>query len=408
MLLAALALRLPLWWRLLPHPEGALRPDSPTYLAPAQSLAAGRGFLGVDGQPDAVRTPGYPALLALHRFVSDRAALPTLTQCLLDSGTAVLASELAVALAGPAAWPAGLLYALDPVAAAHAPLLLSEALFGFLLTLSALLSLRGPPAAAGLSYALATLTRPVTMFLWPIWAPALAWARGRRPALVFALCAGVPLALWCGRNLARFGAFEFTSIHGQNLLWEAAAAMGVTEGAPHDETRVALEARALEAGPYKDAFDRSRRMLAVARAELRGRKLALLRLHAVSTVKMLAGPGVDALAEVVWPGRPLPGSGPERRDVMTGSGTRALLSERPILWLPLLWTLALLAAVYALAARGAWRLWKEKREEAVLMLVPVLYLLAVSGGSWGYYRLRLPLMPLLAALAGCAFLRKRP
>lgn len=407
MLLAALALRLPLWWRLLPQPEAALRPDSPTYLAPAQSLSVGSGFLGVDGAPDAVRTPGYPALLAVQRLATDRVALPTLTQCLLDSGTAVLASELAVALAGPAAWPAGLLYALDPVAAAHAPLLLSEALFGFLLTLSALLALRGPPAAAGLSYALATLTRPVTMFLWPAWALALAWARGKRPALLLALCAAAPLAAWCGRNHARFGAFELTSIHGQNLLWEAAAAMSITDGTGHDETRVALEARALEAGPYKDSFDRSRRMLDVARPELRRRPLAVLRLHAASTFKMLAGPGVDALAEVVWPGRPLPGAGPEQRHVMSGSGTRALLAERPILWLPLLWTLALLAAVYGLAARGTWVLWKERRRELALVLVPVLYLLAVSGGSWGYYRLRLPLMPLLAALAGGALLKPK-
>src|SRR2546423_4746171 len=40
-------------------------PDSFTYLAPAKSLLAGSGFLSPLGNPDTIRTPGYPLLLAL-------------------------------------------------------------------------------------------------------------------------------------------------------------------------------------------------------------------------------------------------------------------------------------------------------------------------------------------------------
>ena len=39
-------------------------PDSFTYLAPAKSLLAGSGFLSPLGNPDTIRTPGYPLLLA--------------------------------------------------------------------------------------------------------------------------------------------------------------------------------------------------------------------------------------------------------------------------------------------------------------------------------------------------------
>lgn len=392
----ALAPRLFFWQQQLPDGQAALRPDSPSYLAPADSLAAGRGFLGTDGRLDTVRTPGYPLFLAPYRSVSKSPLPPSLAQCLVDAATAALVSLTATALTGhPSAWLAGFLYALDPVAAAHAPLILSETWFTFLLTSAVwLAALRAPES--GLFVGLAALTRPIALYLWLPWS--LLW--GRRAWLV-ALLAAAPPALWCARNYARFGAFEFSSITGVNVLfWEGAAVKAAAEGLPFEEARRRLvAAEPLEA---EAPFARSKRQKALGTAIMKEHPGAVLKVHAVSVGKMLLAPGLDAVAQASDPRRPLPALRDEV-DKIKGGGTRALLRERPLLWAPFLWTLALLGVSYLAAAVGAWKLGRR----GLPALVPLLYLVAISSGGWAYYRFRVPMMPLIAVLAAGALLRGR-
>ncbi|MEK7382740.1 MAG: hypothetical protein AAB262_05575, partial [Elusimicrobiota bacterium] len=106
--LAAAALRLLLWSRMLHHPEAYMRPDSTDYLRLADSILRG-AFEGATGAPDTLRTPGYPALLALLQLVSGDPRWAALVNIMLDAGTAALIASTAAILApGPWSWTAGL------------------------------------------------------------------------------------------------------------------------------------------------------------------------------------------------------------------------------------------------------------------------------------------------------------
>jgi 4-amino-4-deoxy-L-arabinose transferase-like glycosyltransferase len=415
--LLAFSLRLVFWTRLGSSPESLLRPDSVSYLAPADSMLKEGRFLGVDGVADSQRTPGYPLFLAAHRWFSQNPLVPALTQCLLDAGTAVLTAAAAARMVShPLAWTAGFLYAFDLVAAAHAPLLITESLFSFLLTLCVwrLLRVDGwrQAAAAGAALGVAVLTRPVALYLWLPWTLVLGFFWGRRRwtwAAVFAVAAVLPPGLWCLRNAAIFGAFEFSSMSGMNLYyWEAGATLAAVEGTTFAETCAQLKKRdAIEAPAGEGPFQASRRHRALASKIFADHPAVVLRLHAVAAVKMMAGPGLDLLAEVLWPGRSLPTASVTQAHQLAGSGTRALLKERPVLWVTLAFILALLGATYALAALGARLLWRRSAAAVLVVLVPAAYLLAISNWSFAYYRFRVPMMPLLAVLAAGALLRGR-
>jgi hypothetical protein len=58
---------------------------------------------------------------------------------------------------------------------------------------------------------------------------------------------------------------------------------------------------------------------------------------------------------------------------------------------------------YPLALLGAWKLGRT----GVHLVVPLVYLIVISGGGWAYYRFRVPMMPLLAVLAACGLGKKR-
>jgi 4-amino-4-deoxy-L-arabinose transferase-like glycosyltransferase len=410
---AALAVRGTVLWRLSDHPESLLRADSVSYLAPAHTLAD-NGVFATDAGPELSRTPFYPAFLAAHLRLSDDPRFPAATQIVLDAGTAALVSLTALSLtASPAAGALGLLYALDPVAAVHAPLILSETLFTFLLTLCVLMLLRAGAqpqrpkliAVAGLCLGAATMVRPLSYYLWIPWSLALAWAwkdRFKKLALVFALCAAVLPAGWCCRNLYLSGHYEFSTITGVNaLIWEAA---GVEAAVDKTDLATARQALAAEMerrhpGPFTDKFEESHARTRLALKYLAAHPAALLKFQTVTTAKTLLGSGLDEVAKVLSPGRPMPSEESIIYSV-TGSGTFALMRQRPELWLPLVTTGLILALTYALGALGVWSLWRLKRRyEASVLLVPIAFQLALAGGGWSYYRFRLPMLPLIAVLA---------
>ncbi|OGS00340.1 MAG: hypothetical protein A2V88_06390 [Elusimicrobia bacterium RBG_16_66_12] len=414
---AAFGLRLAFWARLAALPEAAAIADTPTYTAPADSLVREGSFLGVDGKPDPLRTPGYPALLALHRAFTASPRAPGLTQCLLDAGTAALTADAAMLLVPhPLAWTAGLLYALDPMAAAHAPLLASEPLFVFLLVACAWMLLRAAgwrsAALAGALLGASALTRPVAVYLWVPWSLGLLAFWGPRRwawALAFALSAALPVGLWCARNAAVFGSFEISSMSGMNLYyWEGGAVLAAVEGKPFSETRRRLEGEdAAAAPPGEGPFDSSRRLRALARPIFVAHPGTLLRLHAMAALKMMLAPGTDQIASVWWPGESKPDAPVTDAHRLAGAGTFAHLRRHPSLWLALALTAALLAATYAGAAIGAFRLWSaQKSSGAVFFLLPAAYLFALSSWSFAYYRFRIPMIPLLATLAAGVLIRR--
>lgn len=413
--LIAAAARLALWAAMRDYPAAYLRPDSADYLRLAGDLL-GRGAFGTDALPETFRTPGYPALLALLRLAWADPRWAALLNVVLDSCAAALVAATAGRLApGRWSWTAGLLYALEPAAAGHAALVLSEAPFNLALTLGLHALLRAGPearprwaAAGGLALAAAALIRPVALYLWIPLALTLAslWGRRGAPALLgFLLGAVLPVALWCLRNLALFGHFAFTSLPGTNLLlYEASAVKSAAEGGSSASAARALQEEFAREnpGPITNPFERSRLQSAHARRYLFAHPGAALRAHAAAALKLLAGPAIDLIDEELAPGRARPPQA-ESGAGASGRGTLALARERPALGGLLIFAWAWLAAAYAAAAAGARRLWAGARFGAAVILTAAAYLLAVSVGGWAYYRFRVPLWPCVCLLAAGAF-----
>ncbi len=136
--LIALICRLCFAWSGISDPESArfFRPDSASYLAPALSLTVSGEYRGVDGALTAHRTPGFPAFLGVLMTFGVRPAseadtvwisvfllvLGALTVFPVYCACRYVSSRTCSALAA-------LLFALNPTAIAHAPLLLSDTFF---------------------------------------------------------------------------------------------------------------------------------------------------------------------------------------------------------------------------------------------------------------------------------------
>jgi hypothetical protein len=200
-----------------PHGAG-LSPDAAAYVMAARALRDGRAPVSIDGGPFVHWPPGYPLLLAA--VAAGRGGDPA------DAAPLVGALAHAAAALLTAAWlrrhvrRAGLV-ALGAVTVALAPPLLGSAVFTWseasfvALSLWALLALEtardGAPGRGtwpvGVPVALAWGTRYLGLaLLVTAVALLLAWSGGppaarlRRAAGVTAV-AGVPMALWVGRNL---------------------------------------------------------------------------------------------------------------------------------------------------------------------------------------------------------------
>ena len=419
----ALTARLPLWLNLAQHPEALLNPDSSSYIMPAKNLLSQGVYSTSENSPylpDAERPPGYPLFLAAHFLILDNIIWPSATQIVIDAGTAAMVSIAASCLnPHPAAWMVGLLYALDPVACAHAPLLLSEVVFTFFLTLSLLLLLRAgeeprdptPIALSGLCLGGATLTRPISVYLWLPWSLALAWAwphRFKRQACLFAATALLLPAFWCARNWTNWRSFSFNPVRvADAMFWQAAAIQASIEGISMDDSRAKLanEFRQLYPKPSENSVEESRLLHAFARKIVVTHPMQAIKLYPISVLKMLLSPGLDLIAKAIWPNQSVPNKQSLVNKVM-GLGTLAILEQRPLLWIVGGWVCLLLGLNYGLAALGFWRLYMgRQRFVLAACLVPIVFLVMVSSGGWVYYRHRIPILPLLEVLAAASGIR---
>jgi 4-amino-4-deoxy-L-arabinose transferase-like glycosyltransferase len=214
--LAALAVRgLALIW--LPQPP--MPGDGPNYVRLASALAAGQGYVSVEGAPTAERPPLYPLLLAMvFRVLGERLGAVYAVQVVLDALSCLFIYLIGRRLFGE--WPGLVAAALAvPYASlvAATRLVLSETLFIFLLLagLWALVEALEHPrrwrlAACGALIGLAALTRGTALLLPLALAVPLAARLGWRRALPSWgwLLAGflVVLAPWMARNWRVFHA----------------------------------------------------------------------------------------------------------------------------------------------------------------------------------------------------------
>jgi 4-amino-4-deoxy-L-arabinose transferase-like glycosyltransferase len=418
-LLAAVLLRcgmLLAWFFTGASPGAFEHPDTHTYLGPAQSLID-QGKLLRGNEPEIVRGPGYPLLLALGQSLGHLETTTIAVQIFLSAASVYLVYRLAlhVTARSKAALASAWLYAIEPLSVMYCGFLLSETLFTFLLLAFALCLLHFARTAqshalilAAMLLAGSTFVRPVSYFLPVVVAaaivaigPKVCWPRRLVYACVFLATCTAPLAAWQVRNARSAGYSGFSAITDQNLyFYQAAAMLAAREGK-------SLETKQAEMGALDDDLfyeqhpewrglstaERYRQMGASARAIIRSDIPLYARIHLTAIGKLLVTPGAGDLLKLL---NNFGQIGEGTKNASTGPGRLGPTLQRRLAQATLG---ALLAALLGLAAVGL-RFAAGPVAEMRLLLVIAGYLLVVSGVPDPPARLRHPLMPIVCIFAG--------
>lgn len=422
--LAALAARLLVFFLVYSSaPARVLSSDSATYENSALALLRTGNFAVSPDKPDVpqiVRTPGYPAFIAFFYKVFGESRRPVITaQVLISAATIALAAAMAWMLwgAGPALLSA-LLLALDFASFHSSQLLLSDTLFAFLLAACAAAGLmasrgdgsRGWAFVCVFSLALATMVRPLTLYLAP---PALLFlfftgrARGAKRAVLLVVLAAIPWAVivggWQLRNYRVSGSSEFSQIKNINLFfYRGQYIVSRTEGVTMEEAREKL----LKPFEGKTGLTEAELYSLYGKEGLRliiRHPLTALRSMARGFSTMMLVPGeTDLLAYL---GLPVENTGcfGDLARLSPGEYARKWALGRPWLFLAFLCALGYLAAFYFGAGAALWRLAGDRellKPPHLLLCGIILYLVALSSGPEAYARFRVPVMPLLAVYSG--------
>lgn len=236
-----------------------IRADAAYHLVYANNLLEDATFskdMSDDPVPDSYWAPGYPVFLAAVIKVSELLSVDTYNailycQLLLGVGTIFLCFLLAVSFL-PGYWPLlpAFLVALSPHLVSLASYVLTETLFGFLLIL-ALWTLSKAMAGgscvrwlwAGMSFALAYMVNPVSLFLAPLL------------ALVLVLTARIGGAELPIRELYRVLAIFLAPLIIISMLWSIRSAVSVPAGQQTASNRLLTN---LVTGMYPDYHEKWR------------------------------------------------------------------------------------------------------------------------------------------------------
>jgi 4-amino-4-deoxy-L-arabinose transferase-like glycosyltransferase len=367
-----------------------LTSDSHGYLTLGSDLSAFTSKSNPHFALGLLRTPVYPLYLTItQNITASRIIGPMLIQVALGVGVVYLTYRLGLSLFTPSVALCGAaVLAIDPISIVYSSLVLTETLFALFLVWSVLLLwrpednrwLRG--LAAGLLLGLATLTRPVSLYLSVVLAICYLLLERKDlkkavlVALSFLIGFGVLAGGWVIRNDVVANDPTVSTIEGYNLLYyRAAGALQESQGISITQARLDLArqlATKLHANATPGEIDKTEQSLAT----------TVIRQHLVGYGKevvkgggrLLAGPGNDEF---------VPATGGHAHDLVDSYG------------------LVYLVALYVLVVIGLWAAWRQRRlRNCFIPIVVVLYLLLVSSGSDAYSRFRSPLMPFFAVLAG--------
>lgn len=414
---AALLLRVPLFLALNPGSGRFLEADSLGYVALAENLLREGSFSRFHAPayvPETTRTPGYPSFLALIGWAigSIEPKIVVLIQLVLGALTAALTAQLTLFVFEnrSAAAAAGVLAALDWTTVIHNFLLLTETVFTLLLLCGVYALCRGLKtratgffAAAGLLFSLASLTRPIGLYLGPALA-VFTWlffqkkkAAGFASAAALLACSLILPSAWVLRNRRIAGVWEFSSIARTALYARAAAVNAAQTG-----------------GSWKIEFDK----FLNAEKDLKSSAWKIIARHpllharnvALDIPSMFFSQGIS-LTGKIWLRDAAAPPEPSRRAKMLslsvsgfweyGLEITSELNRFPALWICILFYFPFLILMYAGAAAGVWRLRKTRHwPQTVLFMGAIFYFTFLSAGAMVSSRFRIPITPYLAALAG--------
>lgn len=398
-------------------------PDTDSYLRDAHQLLS-TGTFGPPGDPDIVRTPGYPLLLLPGVSAGSPELVTIGLQILLSGLTVLLVYDLGRLLTGDrriALLAAGL-YSVEPLSVLYTSLLLTETLFTCLIVVALDLLARfqsttrwQDAAWAAVALAASAYVRPVSYFL-PLWLGALLLAMALRPgpqrrrrlaqAILFGATAMVLVGAWQLRNLAVAGFPGFSAIEDINLyFYNGASVLAAEKGLPYyrvQEQMGYLDRQLyLERHPEQIGWSEAERYRSMGRAGLR-----ILRshpgeyafIHLEGMLRTLMEPGaVDYLRLFrLYPVQGgLLGEAVDRGLLAT---VASLAQQRPLAF----WSTAalgiLLGAYYLLALVGL----ASRRISfgaKALLVATAIYFVLISGGPASLSRFRHPVMPIVCLFA---------
>jgi hypothetical protein len=412
-----------------------------------------RGTFSLDAvppfQPDAVRTPGYPAFIALiYAAFGEAPRAVIVAQAVVDSVTALLVMGIALRLLGNdqrkarTAWLAGAIYALYPTAWHYAFELYVETVLALTLALFFYIALRPSrwqPVWLGLVCSVNLLIKP-NVILLPLIGLAILWGQSThtsrqphenrgvsgvlRAATLFACAVAALLLPWVVRNARIFGRPMLSTVFEFNLAYVSAPfTLAEARGQPIGIWSAEFEALygevyeqaklrdpALFAIPVRqmtpEQTDRHQRVL----AEVAG---GIIRAH----------PGAFVASQFSQVARTwLPYDHQLWFTHLTGKNWNETIPE------PFLNTwasgqtvsrvaVALFFAFHGLYAAGliatligAWRLLRissTSTRVVILVMAAMIVYMTILPGPIGYERFRVPVMPLVCALMAGAFMPRR-
>ncbi len=204
-------------------------PDSVMYIKIAQDIANGLGY------NDPERLPIYGSIFGLFTLLFGKFSIAAMLffQVVIDSVTVVLFYKIAGIFSSKVAWLIGLITIFNTNLIVHSGLILTDTLFIFFLTLFLLnyLKILKNESMKSLIWAffflgLATLVKPITQFLIycaPIYLMLFLFSKKKpKKAISFLilsiLTSQILISPWLFRNHQKYGAWEFTSQKGVNIM----------------------------------------------------------------------------------------------------------------------------------------------------------------------------------------------
>jgi hypothetical protein len=384
-------------WRADPLVNG----DAVSYLVPAQSILATGHFsreTGPEPRWDPTRTPGYPLVLAVSLALTGGMAAALFLSCMTAGLAAWSAARLVVEWGGGAAeaWMAGAMVAILPNSLGLSARLLTDAMFAHLFLFWLFLTWRGlrtghllALAGSGTICVALQMLKP-TFNLAPLLIVLVAatagclWTRGRTVALLLLISLATPL-YFASRMLRDHGVFS-PSLLGTEAVREylQVRALAAEESVGEEEMQRRVRAADWAAvGRLTSPESEYGRLHLVKKAAVRAfvfaHPMRTLWLMAMEAIKQFLAPQEFAF-EIFLGELPVPG--------------RAAGS-------------VLTLAIWALAAAGAWTLWKRGLPGAPLLVagIFVVFLGAGSISHWVGGRLRLPADVAAAPLFGAGAAR---
>lgn len=401
----------------------AFAPDTAGYLLLANELLQ-HGTFTVHGEPEVMRTPGYPVMLIPGVAAGQVQGVTTAIHIALSLLTtmAVYAIGTTLGFSRRAGFAAAMLYAIEPASITYTAYILTETagttLVACAIWLMVLYTRSGRlwQIIAGIALlAIGAYVRPILLFL-PACAVAFfiirgLWTRNRRE-LGYATIAGIAavalLMPWSLRN-RQYGYTGFSTTPAVTVYFYAAAPiLAAQAGISHAEQMLKMgwsgdinwvdEQRWVQMHPEQRTWSDAQRHLYMQREGTRVVKENIgkyVRLHTIGVLRTLLGTAAaetGALFAVTPP--------------TTTFAARVRSGNISFSDAVRLGVAAFLLAMYALAA---YRLFRGRWSAALLIVVCTLAYIIGWGGGNGDSRFRVPAMPMVCALAGAgwAMLRER-